>query len=380
MKMNFKPLMLAVYLLLLIFILPACSKKVVKSENNLKTDISQTEVKQENIEMEAVVVKKDQIVSLSDLFKEANEFVIMDDYKNALISYKKIAKIISKDEKPLLDYNVAVTYFKMGNLEKSLEIYKNIISQNTIDNQFLLDILINITEIYGKKKQWNDINTILDKHYSKFNFIDNKWDFIELSVKYGVALYHERRFDDAEFTVLKAYRKFKTYRKIFPYLSREQRYFLSMGYFFIGEITRRRFEQIEIGGTVKKMTGILDRKSELVLRAQNYYINSMDFKDKYWATASGYRIGEMYETFYEQIIKAKINVKLTFEEKIVYKEELKMRIQSLLKKAIAIFEENIEMSERLSENNIWIKKTLKRLEDAKKKYLQIKRIEIEREL
>ena len=71
---------------------------------------------------------------------------------------------------------------------------------------------------------------------------------------------------------------------------------------------------------------------------------------------------------------------MTFEEKIVYKEELKLRIQNLLKKAIAIFEENIEMSERLSEDNIWIKKTLKRLEDAKKRYLQIKRIEIENEL
>jgi hypothetical protein len=268
----------------------------------------------------------------------------------------------------------------MGNFKKALEINLEILKNKSIDNQFLIDVIINITEIYGKNKKWKEINSLLDNYYEKFNFIDNKWDYIELTIRYEVALYHENRLDDAEFKSLKVYRQFKKYRKIFPYLSREQRYFLSMGYFFVGEITRQRFEQILIEGNVKKMTQILDEKSELVLRAQNYYMNSMSFKDKYWATASGYRIGEMYDTFYNQLVSAKINVKLTFEEKIVYKEELKIRIQNLLKKAIAIFEENIIMSERLSENNFWINKTLKRLEDAKTKYLQIKKIEIENEL
>ena len=374
------------FFFIIIIILSSCNKKIIKNTKGLDPynekhiEKEEKNSKIDNLEMEALVVKKDKIVSLSQLFKEANEFVILDEYKNALSSYKKIGNIISEDEKPLLDYNIAVTYFKMKEFDKALDKYSSIIKKYKIDNDFLIDVIINITEIYGKRKEWKKINILLDKYYSKFNFIDNKWDFLELSIKYEVALYHEKRFDDAEFTVLKAYRQFKKYRNIFPYLSREQRYFLSMGYFFIGEITAQRFEQIEIKGSIKKTASILDRKSELVLRAQNYYMNSMNFKDKYWATASGYRIGEMYDVFYEQIIKAKINVKLTFEERIVYKEELKLRIQSLLKKAIAIFEENIKMSERLSENNIWIKKTLERLEDAKKKYLQIKRIEIQKEL
>ncbi len=361
-------------ILLLIFLLISCNQKTVKKTKKIPA------VKEETIEMEAVVVKKDKILSLSELFKEANDFVLSNDYKNALLTYDKLKDIISKEDKPLLDYNIAVTYFKMNNLDKALEIYLNLLKNKNTDNQFLIDVIINITEIYGKNKKWAKINELLDKYYKKFNFIDNKWDYIELSIRYEVALYHENRFDDAEFTSLKAYRKFKKYRKLFSYLSREQRYFLSMGYFFVGEITRQRFENIRIEGSIKKMAEILDEKSELVLRAQNYYMNSMNFKDKYWATASGYRIGEMYDVFYNQIIKAKINVKLTFEEKVVYKEELKIRIQNLLKKAIAIFEENIAMSERLSENNLWIKKTLKRLEDAKTKYLQIKKIEIEKEL
>ncbi len=361
-------------ILFLIFILSSCNHKTIKKKHLDST------VQEEIIEMEPLIVKKDKILSLSELFKKANDFVLSNDYKNALLTYNKLKTIISKEDKPLLNYNIAVTYYKMNKFDKSLEIYLNLLKNKNIDKQFLIDIIINITEIYGKNKKWTKINELLDKYYKKFNFIDNKWDYIELSIRYEVALYHKNRFDDAEFTSLKAYRKFKKHRKIFSYLSREQRYFLSMGYFFVGEITHKRFKEIKIIGTVKKMTKILDKKSELVLRAQNYYMNSMNFKDKYWATASGYRIGEMYDIFYNQIVKAKINVKLTFEEKIVYKEELKIRIQNLLKKAIAIFEENIAMSERLSENNLWIKKTLKRLENAKTKYLQIKRIEIEKEL
>jgi len=363
------------YIIIVLFAL-SCNRKIIK--NHQKEN--KKEVKQETIEMEAVVVKKDKIISLSELFREANNSVLSNDYPNALIAYNKLKTIISKEDRPLLDYNIAVTYYKMNKLDKSLEIYLKLLNNKNIDNQFMIDIIINITEIYGKNKEWSKINKLLDKHYKNFNFIDNKWDYIELSVRYEVALYHENRFDDAEFTSLKAYRKFKKYRKIFPYLSREQRYFLSMGYFFVGEITQQRFKNIKIEGNVKKMAKILDEKSELVLRAQNYYINSMNFKDKYWATASGYRIGEMYDVFYNQIVKAKINIKLTFEEKVIYKEELKLRIQNLLKKAIAIFEENIAMSERLSENNLWIKKTLERLENAKRKYLQIKKIEIEKEL
>jgi hypothetical protein len=367
---------LKIFVYIIIFLsIFSCSKKVIKPNNK-----ENKKQKEESLEMEPVVVKKDKIVSLSELFKEANDFVMVNEYNKALLIYSKLKEITSNEDKPLLNYNIAVTYYKMGNFKKALEINLEILKNKSIDNQFLIDVIINITEIYGKNKKWKEINSLLDNYYEKFNFIDNKWDYIELTIRYEVALYHENRLDDAEFKSLKVYRQFKKYRKIFPYLSREQRYFLSMGYFFVGEITRQRFEQILIEGNVKKMTQILDEKSELVLRAQNYYMNSMSFKDKYWATASGYRIGEMYDTFYNQLVSAKINVKLTFEEKIVYKEELKIRIQNLLKKAIAIFEENIIMSERLSENNFWINKTLKRLEDAKTKYLQIKKIEIENEL
>jgi len=376
-----KSLILFIYLITAASLLISCNNKKIIKKNKIEgKKVEKPKVKEEKIEMEAVVVKKDKLVSLSQLFKEANEFVLTDDYENAILSYKEIEKVISNDEKPLLDYNIAVTYTKMRKNDKALKIYLNIIKNHKVDNSFLMDIIINITEIYGKKKDWKSINKLLDENYKKFNFLDNKWDFLELSVRYGVSLYNEKRYDDSEFTILKAYRQFKTHRKIFPYLSREQRYFLSMGYFFVGEITRERFEEIKIQGNLKSTGKILDKKAELILRAQNYYMSSMNFNDKYWATASGYRIGEMYEVFYEQIVKAKISVKLTFEEGIVYKEELKLRIQVLLKKAIAIFEENIQMSERISENNIWIKKTLERLENAKKKYLQIKRIEIEKEL
>ncbi len=328
--------------------------------------------------METIVfTKNDKPKSISELFKDANTYVIEKNYDEALTIYFKLKDVVEKDEQKLVWYNIAVIYGKEKKYKDALNIYLELLKNKELKTSFSIDVLINMSEIYGYSKNWQKISDLLDNNFKKYSFEDNQWDYVELAIRYQVALFNLERYDDSEFLFMRLNDKLKRNKHLITYLGRDQRYFLSMGYFFAGEINRLRFESIPLGGSMKNLASILDQKAEFILTAQRFYLKSISFVDRYWATASGYRIGEMYDKFYDQVIKMKIPIKLTFEEKVIYKEELKIRIQNLLKKAINIFESNIEVSERISENNIWIKKTLERLRKAKKKYLEVKKIELE---
>ncbi len=343
-----------------------------KNNSNLKSE------KEEFIEMDEVVISKsnDTPRDVNDMFKEANKLFTEEKYEEALNIYQNL-KNLNAQNSILANYNIAVTLTKLKKIEEALIVYEELLKIENLDEELYIDTIINISEIYGFKKEWIKTENLLKNTVENNNFKNLGWDYIEILIRYQVALFNLEYYDDSEFVFLKAIQTYKQNKNRFISLSLKQRYFLSMGNFYNGEVSRIKFENIKITGDVKGMGKILDEKADTLLSAQNYYINSIDFKDKYWATASGYKIGEMYEKYYEQIMNTELPEKLTFEEETIYKEELQKRIQILLKKAINIFEENIKMSERVSEKNIWVEKTLEKLKEVKAKYIKIKESEVE---
>ncbi len=362
------------FLLFTLFFGCNSNEKLNKKNNNSNF----TSEKEEFIEMDEVIISKSNDIpkDVNDMFKEANKLFTEERYEEALTVYQNLKDLNAKNS-ILANYNIAVTLTKLKKIEEALLIYEELLKIENLDEELYIDTIINISEIYGYQKEWEKTENLLKYTVENNNFKNIGWDYIEISIRYQVALFNLGYYDDSEFVFLKAIQTYKQNKNRFVTLSLKQRYFLSMGNFYNGEVNRIKFENIKITGDVKGMGKILDEKADILLSAQNYYINSIDFKDKYWATASGYKIGEMYEKYYEQIMNTELPAKLTFEEETIYKEELQKRIQILLKKAINIFEENIKMSERVSEKNIWVEKTLEKLKEVKAKYIKIKESEVE---
>jgi hypothetical protein len=104
----------------------------------------------------------------------------------------------------------------------------------------------------------------------------------------------------------------------------------------------------------------LERRAHLLLAAQREYFNTMTRTDAYWSAASGYRIGAMYESFWDAIMTAPTpppRSEMTAEERAIYEEEyrssLALLVKPLIRHSIRYWELTLMMVERTGVRSEW---------------------------
>jgi TolA-binding protein len=145
-------------------------------------------------------------------------------------------------------------------------------------------------------------------------------------------------------------------------------YFPAQAQFFLGEIFRTHYESIELDGNkpTEKLAEDLEYKSELLLSAQGHYLRAIRIGNGYWATASGQRIGNLYENMYDHMVHAPAPAALAQHEQDVYRAELRKKIRVLISKAITVYERTLEAAERIGSSSPFVEQTrasLKRMKD-----------------
>src|SRR5215471_4337767 len=137
--------------------------------------------------------------------------------------------------------------------------------------------------------------------------------------------------------------------------------------FFLGEIYRLRYQTISFdpGKSVDELSKDLEYKAELLLSAQGHYLRAIRMGNGYWATASGERIGGLYENLYEQMMSSPVPKELDAEEAVVYRQELRKKVRILITKAINIYERTLETAERIGAANPFVERTRESLRKMK---------------
>lgn len=156
-------------------------------------------------------------------------------------------------------------------------------------------------------------------------------------------------------------------------------YFPAQAQFFLGEIYRLHCEDVTLDGTkpTDKLAEDLEYKSELLLSAQGHYLRAIRLGNGYWATASGQRIGELYEKLYEHMVNAPAPKDLASAEAEVYRSELRKKIRVLITKAITVYERTLEAAERIGTSSPFVAETRERLKHMKELLLAEARTEEE---
>ncbi|MCA9525097.1 MAG: hypothetical protein KC549_02225 [Myxococcales bacterium] len=124
-----------------------------------------------------------------------------------------------------------------------------------------------------------------------------------------------------------------------------------------GEIYQRLAHAVRLKLPVQSMKGDLAAKVRFFRQAQASYIDALNVRHSYWATASGLRLGELYEEFYRDVLGAEVPADFDAETRRFYIVELKRQLQPLLEQSLAIYEKNITMSERIGAQNEWVAET-----------------------
>ncbi|MEM7137991.1 MAG: tetratricopeptide repeat protein [Myxococcota bacterium] len=138
-------------------------------------------------------------------------------------------------------------------------------------------------------------------------------------------------------------------------------FFAASASYTYAESIRLRSEAIQVpAAEVEAQHAVLETRAALLLQAQRAYFDTMRYRDAYWASAAGYRIGAMYDRFWDAVIEAPVpppTRTLSAEERTIYDLQYRRRLaelaQPLVRHAIRYWELTLSMVARTGVDSEW---------------------------
>ncbi len=292
-------------------------------------------------------------------------------FDRAVKFYDKLIAEFPESEHVLIAlYNTGLCYERLEEPEQAVLRYQRVID-GYAGTKSQKDALFRKAFLMGGLKEWVQVADTFWAIRQLTNL--NTMDELEARVGQGVGMFMQKDYATAEFEfrgALNFYRKNKT-NEFLP-----AEYWVGQSRFYLGEIYARQMEQVILsapkeadGEWVEAMGRELEKKCELLMRAQNNFIRTIRVGHHGWATAAGFRIGALYERLYDDLVEVPVPLELTEAQKAAYREELQKRVGILVTKAIKVYEMSLEMAARVGQKNEWVSKTSESLERMKKLYL-----------
>lgn len=167
----------------------------------------------------------------------------------------------------------------------------------------------------------------------------------------GVVEIDAGRRDEAEATLrgaLDAYEAARATERLAPADAAQAR-------FYLGELRRAALlaEPLDpAGADADTLAAALERKSELLLAAQEEYLDAMRLGDPRWAVAAGYRVGDLYDALRAQMLEAPLPPGLDAGAAETYRVELRREVRVLAGKAMTAYEETIALARRAGVDDV----------------------------
>ena len=139
--------------------------------------------------------------------------------------------------------------------------------------------------------------------------------------------------------------------------------------FWMGEVYRGYFGGVQLDPSTmdeEKLGATLEAKAEFLLSAQGHFLRAIRRGDGEWATAAGFRIGELYEQFHDELVGAPLPRGLNEELRSAYQQALREKVRNLVGKAIRIYEQTLATAQRVGASSGYVQKTEAALERLKK--------------
>lgn len=118
--------------------------------------------------------------------------------------------------------------------------------------------------------------------------------------------------------------------------------------FWLGEVARARFQTLAIGPAQGEaaLLAQLERKSDLLLAAEERYAAAARCGDPTFGVAAGTRVGELYEGLRDELLAVPTPEGLDPEEERAYRAAVRERLRVLLSKAEEAYGDTLEAARR----------------------------------
>ena len=141
----------------------------------------------------------------------------------------------------------------------------------------------------------------------------------------------------------------------------ENNYYAAQAQFEIAEIYRMKFEEVTFSTQESKIRKEFEVKLKLMMKAKDAYVETIKIGNYHWASVSGYKVGMLLKTLYDQVMGAPVPPSINTKElKEIYFEMLDNKVSPLLESAVSVWEKTLLMTERVGYSGEWVEM----LEDA----------------
>jgi len=321
--------------------------------------------KTQSIALEPLVLKQTsggtvEVAGVRDLFRAASRLFTRAKYEQALKQFQMIVSTYPDSRYAAhSSYNAGLCLVNLKRWADALAVFKDA-ERRLKGSADAWDATFEIAHCLESLERWSELADVSRALFTRGHKALTVRRRIEARIRWGRAEYRLDRWARAE-------RHFKhalaDYRKNSGMPSLKDTRYVSLAQYLVGEIYRSLFSSVRFRLPVETMKRDLMDKSAFFLKSHSAYLACVRLNHHRWAVAAGYRLGQLYENFYDDMMSAEVPPALDESERKIYFEELKGHIKHLVVQSIDVYERNLSMSDRLgTADGEWTKKTKSSLE------------------
>ena len=256
------------------------------------------------------------------------------DYPRAAAAFARIAdRFPGSRHEPAALFDAGLAYEELGEWRLALERFRAL--SRGWEGPDALEAAFKVAECQYQLRELGDTHATLEAIAALPALPPGAR--VRVLTQLGVVELEDGRPDQAEETLrraLAAWQALGDEERLDPYYPAQAEYYL-------GETYRGWFLALAVdpsAGDERRLQEDLEHKAEMLLSAQGHYLRAIRMGDDRWAVASGYRIGELYDAFRQQLLEASLPPGLDEEAARAYRTELRKRVRVLAAKAVSAYE------------------------------------------
>jgi tetratricopeptide (TPR) repeat protein len=293
----------------------------------------------------------------TDLFKRGAEAYDLSEWKRSYNHYRNVIdKFPDSPYRILSFYNAGLSLEKLGLDERALDHY--LATAQLLDPEVALmgDVWRRVGALHERAGQWAEAEAAFHKLLARQDLdIEERW---QAESRIAIAAVYRADTPAAIRAVEALAGRYERFLAERPFVDNQ---WLARAWFALGEVHGRRMNRIQLALPKSEMERLLNEKAEELLRAQHYYMRTLQIRNAEWATAAVYQIGANYEAFYRALNTAPLPPELNEEERRIYTEELRMATDPVRRKAIIAYDRIITFANELALRSDWVEKSRERI-------------------
>jgi tetratricopeptide (TPR) repeat protein len=294
------------------------------------------------------------VYDAADLFKRGTDLLNQQKCKEAVELYDRLAQEFADSRYASASlYNAGLCLQALGEFKGSADRY-GALRERYPDSEDRKDASFQLAEVLVQLERWPDVLAVADELLAREDLSSD--ERLEGMARRSQGLLGAGRYDEAERYARSALSFYRTRDPSDPI---KDDFFAAANNYVLAETYRQREQTMTFPEGLEPQKQVLIKRAELLLEAQREYFNTISLNNLdnyYWAAASGYRIGNMYDELWHAIMSAPVPANLDKEGHAVYRDELAKLIKPLIRHAIRYWELTQMFIERTGIHTPWAAK------------------------